>query len=69
VSKSKVGGNTAVEKLLKNFKLVIISQARAIYANGYDLDELIQMGLLLCSKLLVCMMLLRVYFLTTPLLP
>ena len=42
VTKSKSGEDTAFEELLKHFKPLITSQAMDIYANGYDLDDIIQ---------------------------
>lgn len=50
VIKSKSGEDTAFEELLKHFKPLIIIQARDIYANGYDLDDLIQIGAIALFK-------------------
>jgi len=44
VIKAKAGEEAAFEELFKSFKPYILKQARAIYINGYELDDLIQVG-------------------------
>ena len=50
VTKSKSGEDTDFKELLKIFKPLIISQAMDSYANGYDLDDLIQVGAIALFK-------------------
>ncbi len=50
VTKAKAGEDTALEELLKTFKALISSQAVAISAKGYDLDDLIQVGTIALCK-------------------
>ena len=50
VTKAKAGKDAAFEELLKTFKPLIINQATGIYAKGYDLDDLIQVGTIALYK-------------------
>ncbi|WP_346886682.1 sigma factor [Clostridium sp. UBA4395] len=50
VTKAKSGEDTALEELLKTFKALISSQAVAISVKGYDLDDLIQVGIIALYK-------------------
>ncbi len=50
VTKAKAGEDTALEELIKNFKAFISSQAVAISVKGYDIDDLIQVGIIALYK-------------------
>jgi RNA polymerase sporulation-specific sigma factor len=50
VIKAKAGEEAAFEELFKSFKPYILKQARAIYVNGYELDDLIQVGIISVFK-------------------
>lgn len=50
VTKAKAGEDTALKELLKTFKALISSQAVAISVKGYDLDDLIQVGIIALCK-------------------
>jgi len=44
VAKGKEGDIVAIEELLNNYKYFIIKYASKVYINGYEMDDLIQIG-------------------------
>jgi len=52
VIKAQKGDNAAAEEILKSFKPYILKLCRKIYINGYEMEDLIQIGYITLMKVI-----------------